>query len=113
MRDFINGFTILIMIIFFTLAAIVGGTYFVFKYRQYWDPKFQSLERQIFEETQSYVHGANQELAKLYLEWKNASDEERAAIEEVIRMRFAQFPPDKVENPELRKWFEDIMLGER
>jgi len=97
---------IFILILVFMAVAVDYGFY------KFWAPKYKAVERQVFEETQSYVHGANQELAKLYLEWKQASTEtEKKAIEEVVRMRFAQFPADKVANDEIREWFEDIMAG--
>ena len=107
-RDFVR---IIINAVFvFTLIMII--TAIIYLYQLIWVPRFESLGRKVFEETQSYVHGANQELAKLYEEWSLAeSDEERAAVEEVVRMRFAQFPPEKVENRKLREWFERIITG--
>jgi hypothetical protein len=55
----------------------------------------QNANREVFEQTQSYVEGKRQELTKDYHEWLNAKPDDKIAIEGIIRESFANFDEDK------------------
>jgi hypothetical protein len=55
----------------------------------------QNANREVFEQTQSYVEGKRQELIKDYHEWLNAKPDDKIAIEGIIRESFANFDEDK------------------
>jgi len=68
----------------------------------------QNSERKVFEETQSYVQGKRQELIKLHHEWMNANADEKLAIESTIRISFANFDENKINEPELYSFLKKI-----
>jgi hypothetical protein len=66
----------------------------------------QNIERKVFENTQSYVHGKRQELSKMFSEYTN-NPEKRETITTLVRVQFADFPADKINNVTLRNWLID------
>jgi protein involved in ribonucleotide reduction len=68
----------------------------------------QNADRQVFEQTQSYVEGKRQELTKDYHEWLNAKPEDRLAIEAVIRSSFANFNEEKYLTGDLYSFLHKI-----
>ena len=68
------------------------------------EPKRENIRREIFENTQSYVQGMTQDLAKSYGEWKKADPDDKAAIETVIKTKFAAFDAEKIENETLKSF---------
>lgn len=69
----------------------------------------QNAQREVFEETQSYIQGKRQELIKLHHEWMSADNESKKSIESTIRMSFANFDETKLEDtPELYSFLKKI-----
>src|SRR5512147_1972955 len=65
-------------------------------------PKRENVRRQIFEETKSYNQGQQQELMRLYVEYKRTKDPiEKKAIAGMVRHQFADYQSYRL-NPELR-----------
>ncbi|MDP3880726.1 MAG: hypothetical protein Q8Q32_00900 [bacterium] len=99
----------------FGLAFIVtlafGATWLGIEWRGFFGPKKAAVEREIFEQTPSYVHGMKQDLVKYRFEWLRAKEdpETRSGIESTVRMRFAQFDPKYLEDPELYSFFRQAM----
>jgi type II secretory pathway component PulL len=64
----------------------------------------QNADREVFEQTQSYVEGKRQEAVKLYKEYRLAkSPEEKEAIKSIVSHSFANFDENKLSN-ELRNF---------
>ena len=74
------------------------------QWKKFFSPKYQNVERSVFEETKSYVHAVQQDLGKYYAEYQKADADERIAIESVIRMRFAEFDENNIQNNTLRNF---------
>lgn len=92
--------------------ALVGflGTSFDFAMFKFWAPKYENAKRQTFENTQSYVEGKREDLAKYHHEWAvDSSAENRRAIEALVRQQFANFDRSKVEDPELSAWLGECL----
>jgi hypothetical protein len=68
----------------------------------------QNANREVFEQTQSYVEGKRQELIKDYHEWLNAKSEDKIAIEGIIRQSFANFDEDKYLTGDLYNFLHKI-----
>ena len=111
MKDFlkVSGLIILTILCFTGLLFIMSGIGLI--HFKFFGPKYESVRRQVFEETKSYTYGAVQDLVKYKYEWERADYTGKKAIENVVRMRFANFDPNKINNPELRYWFESIISG--
>lgn len=94
----IGGFIGFIALIF---TLNLGGL----GWKMFFAPKYESVNRQVFEETKSYVHGKNEDLAKYFSEYQEAkTDEDKAIIKEVVKVRFAEFDTNKVNVPRLRQF---------
>jgi hypothetical protein len=62
----------------------------------------QNVQREVFEQTQSYVEGKRQEALKYRLEYMSTTDTtEKRAIKAMISQSFANFDEEKL-SPELR-----------
>lgn len=57
-------------------------------------------EREVFEQSQSYVEGKRQEAQKLYQEYIREKDvESKSAIREIVSISFANFDESKLQSP--------------
>ena len=94
------GVFISAVVLIFVLGFIGIGYKMVFK------PLSENVERNVFEETQSYVHGKIQDLAKYKKEYDAEETDElmKRSIETVINQQFAQFNKDHVKDPDLRSF---------
>ena len=79
---------------------------------KFWSVRKANAQREVFEQTQSYIEGKRQELVKLHYEWLKAPKEDKAAIEATIRMSFANFDDSKlVDMPELYHFLIETKYG--
>jgi len=69
-----------------------------------------NANREVFEQTQSYVEGKRQELSKLHREWIKSDNDGKLAIESTVRFNFASFSEEKYlqDSPDLYNWLRDI-----
>lgn len=98
-----------VVLLFVVLGSLAfGAKWLGLEWRGFWGPREAAVERQIFEETQSYNHGMIQQLAKHRLEYLREEDPDaKAAIASTVRMQFAQFDIESLPQPELREfWYE-------
>ena len=111
MKDFfkILGITILGILCFTGLIFLISGLGLI--HLKFFGPKYESVKREIFEENKSYTYGVIQDLVKYKYEWEKADYTGKKAIENIVRMRFANFDPNKINNHKLRAWFESIISG--
>ena len=87
------------------VVLLCGVTWGGIEFYRFFGVKQQNAEREVFEQTKSYVHGKIQALSKAYGEYQLAKDdEEKAAITSVIKVQFAGFDSSLVKNPELRRF---------
>lgn len=94
----VGAFVGLIAVIFILGLAGLG-------YKAFFAPKHAAIDRQVFEQTQSYVHGKVQDLAKYKQEYDATQDfTEHQAIKTVINQQFAQFDSNKVVDSNLRNF---------
>ena len=79
---------------------------------KFWGVRKANAEYQVFKNTQPYLDAKNQDLVKYHHEWKNAkSDEDKKAIESVIRTSFADVKTDgsEIRDPELNQFLKDVL----
>jgi hypothetical protein len=91
------------------LGLCFGLTWLGIEWRGFFGPKRAAVERRIFEETPSYIHGMKQDLMRYRHQWMTADEEKRMGIESTVRMRFAQFDPRHLEDPELSGFYRKCM----
>lgn len=95
---------VLPIILFVTILSI-AGRYGSLNIERFFQPKEQSVQRYVFEETKSYVYGVIQDIGKYYDEWIHSDVENKKIIENIIKQRFPNFDPDKIKSKQLREWF--------
>lgn len=71
---------------------------------KFFGPKKENIRRDIFEQTQSYVHGKIQDLAKYQDEYNKADENGKEAIRQIILLRFAEFDETKIRAINLRNY---------
>lgn len=57
----------------------------------------QNAQREVFEQTQSYVEGKRQEAVKYRLEYMRGDENDKAAIKMMIAQSFANFDENKLD----------------
>ena len=111
MRDNLRFIDLVVGIVLLLGTVIFGLQYLHYKWIGFWKPKYQSVERDVFQNTKSYDFGVQQDLAKYRYEWLRADSVGKRAIENVVRQRFSEYPPDRIKDRVLRNWFESILRG--
>lgn len=110
-KEIKTGLGIFFLVLVAILLLDLGLGYFgVFKTRTVRKEQ-QNANREVFEQTQSYVEGKRQEAVKYYKEYQNADEETRAGIRNVVALSFANFDLDKLQEP-LRTFVYNCMYGE-
>ena len=95
----IIGSFILLFIIIFIIGLYSLG------WMKFFLPKKENIRRQVFEQTQSYIHGKVQDLAKYYDEYNQAdSQNDKESMRQLIIMRFAEFDETKIRSVKLRNF---------
>ena len=104
----IVGLSLLTIVLLIGLSW--GGTALGLLHMKVFEPKRQDIQREIFENTQSYVEGKRQEAMKMYREWGSAPLDEKAALEKMAGHTFANVEDDIFEEP-LRTWVHNCKYG--
>ena len=94
----IGTFVIVIALVF--VLGFVG-----LGYKKIFKPAHENINREVFENTQSFVHGKIQDLAKYKAEYNELTDPtEQAALKAIINQQFAQFDSSKINDANLRNF---------
>jgi nitrate/TMAO reductase-like tetraheme cytochrome c subunit len=91
------------------VVIFVVGIYFLnLSIKENFGTYSKNIDRKIFEETKSYVHGKIQDLANYYQEYQLSSQDEKEIIANVIKVQFADFEADKIKEDVLRAFLIEI-----
>lgn len=97
------------------LALIFVLEYYNFMSYQFFGVHRANVNRQIYEQSQSYVMGKKQELNKMMLEFKTSNDEiSRKAIKNLVAHNFAEFNEDDADynlTNEEKTFLKDMKYG--
>lgn len=93
----------------FSLVVLIAVAFILnllgLEWTKFFKPKRQNIERKVFEETKSYVHGVIQDLGKYYSEYQEADDDGKMVIKNVIKVRFAEFDANHISISKIKRWF--------
>lgn len=90
------------------VAMFVIGLYWL-GWQKFFAPKQANIQREVFEHTQSYVHGAARDLAAYYEQYTKAGTaEDKEAIRQVVIMRFANLDAGLIDNSGLRSFLTNM-----
>lgn len=107
-KKIIIGLFSAISIFVMLIALAFGANVLDLKFMEFFGVRRENVRREIFEETKSYTHGKIQDLAKYYDEHRKAGPEDRAAIESVVKMHFANFDVEKIQNYQLKQFLVSV-----
>lgn len=89
-----------------------GGTALGLLHMKVFEPKRQNIQREVFENTQSYVEGKRQESIKDYKEWLQADDDSKRALENLAAHKYANFDHVKyLEVGPVKTWVHNCKNG--
>ena len=96
------------MLIIIMITTISLGI-FDLEWSKFYKPRKENIRRNVFENTQSYVHGKSQELAKYYEEYRKSDNEEdKSAISSMVIMKFSDFNTLQLNSPKLKQFLTSI-----
>lgn len=67
-----------------------------------------NIDREIYEQSKSYIHGKTQDLAKYYEEYQSTDEDGKQVIRNLIQMNFTEFDETKIENRRLRIFLQEM-----
>jgi len=70
--------------------------------------KNADIDRKIYEQSKSYIHGKTQDLAKYYEEFQKADEQGKQVIKNIIQMNFAELDETKIENRRLKAFLQEM-----
>lgn len=94
------------------IALIIGLGFGGLWYKGYFGPKYQEIDREIWEQTTSRIHGSTQEIGKRYLEYQKADEDEKVAICSYLRTSYPNLDSDNIDDYKLRQFFNNCRYGE-
>lgn len=114
MKQVLKGALVTILCLAVFIGLLAALNVIDLKFYQYFGKEKANIQREIFEENKSHVHGMIEDLAKYKLELARTEDEvERKAIINYITENYATFDGDKIENDSLREFYYDVMEGSK
>jgi len=80
MRTFLTVLAVF-FIVYIGGFFILGGNFFLYKF---WAPRYRNVQRQVFEQSQSYVQGKNTYISRLRLQYENVPEQQKEALRRLI-----------------------------
>lgn len=104
---------LIILILFATIALSFGLEWMGLEWEGFFKAKKANIDREVFENTKSYVEGMIGDLADYQYEFKTAENEvEKKAIGQLIRNKYADFDYDLIDNIDLKLFLQKILRGD-
>ena len=107
----IGIFILIVLVIFLFIGLMVASPFLGLWYRSYFEPKHKEIDREVWEQTPSRIHGAVQEIAKRQIEYIAADDQERQAICSFLRNSYPNLDPMNIHDSKLRQFFTNCKYG--
>ena len=98
-KNILYGVLITMGLFAFLMGVAFGTGAFEVLYTKTIGKAKQNAQREVFEETQSYVEGKRQEALKLFKEYNEADEEGKEAIEYMVSSQFANFDESHLRGP--------------
>jgi len=92
----------------FILALPIGIGLYDLKWSEFYQPKKENIRREVFENTQSFVQGKTQELAKYFEEYSKADADGKETVRQIIIMQFSDFDESKMRSAKLKQFLTEM-----
>ena len=112
MREGLKFFGFLAIFAAVFVGILFGVSALGLIYFQFFAPKFQAAQRDVYEQTPSYVQGKEQSLAELQFEYQRAKTQgEKNNIRSMIVNEAATIDLDLIKDRNLRRFVFDMREG--
>lgn len=91
-----------------SLLSIIIFTVIGIQIKKQFGVENANVDREIYEESKSYVHGKIQDLAKYYEEYQKADEQGKKVIRNMIQINFAEFDSKHINNDKLKIFFIEM-----
>lgn len=91
-----------------SILAIVILTVVGLQLKEQFGVKNADIDREIYEQSKSYVHGKLGDLAKYYEEYHKADDQGKEVIRNMIQLNFSEFDSKLINNDKLKTFFIEM-----
>jgi len=108
------GITILVIIGILILLFVIGfiGQAVNLWNLKFWGPKYEDAKRDIWEQTNSRINGAIQQIAESRLEYLRTEDPiEKEAICSTLRSMYPDITTDEIDDYTIRQFFSNCKYG--
>jgi rubrerythrin len=79
------------------------------EWNKFFSTRQENVKTQVFENTQSYIDGKNNELSSLYQEYQQAkTDEDKQILKNVVIQKFGDFDTDKIKTEQLKNFLKQM-----
>lgn len=106
MKDWLKAVLAFIGVVILFVALTYGVGWFGVGYTKTVGKAQKNAEREVYEQTQSYVHAKKQEALKFYKEYQKADPSEKQGIKAMVSHSFAEFDETKLDGF-VRSFVED------
>jgi len=113
MKNIFKGIVIFLgIIVLLGIGGFVANGTGLITYK-FFGPKWENARREVFENTNSFTKGKNQEATRLMFQYNQATDPvEKNAIKQTIALSFADFNEDKyTKSIELKAFIKRMKYG--
>jgi len=96
-----NSLSEILFLVCIFVLVYVSNEFDIFSTRTQ-DVRKENARREVFEQSQNYIDGKNQELSKLYYDWRKSKPEDKTIIENLVRSDFENFSTRNVKNEDVK-----------
>ncbi len=89
------------------LAALVGLTYLSFQLYAFYNPKYEEVRRETYEQSRAFNEGMVRDLENLKMQYQTAAPDQQAGLRAVILHRFSVYPTDRLP-PDLQAFYTQL-----
>ena len=95
-----------------TLIGLValgfGLNFFGYAQFAFFNPKYEQVRRNTFEQSQAYVEGQRRDIQNLRIDWMSATGDQKAAIRSLALTRINGLPEEVVSMPAIQSFKREL-----
>jgi hypothetical protein len=110
MKEFFGLISIIITLLFLATATIFGLSYLGYLSTAFYQPRYEEIRRQTFEQSRAFNEGMVRDLENIKMQYMTATDTEKVGLRAVVIHRFSVYPQDQLP-PDLQLFYSQLTTG--
>lgn len=90
------------------VALGFGLNFFGYAQFAFFNPKYEQVRRNTFEQSQAYVEGQRRDIQNLRIDWMSATGDQKAAIRSLALTRINGLPEEVVSMPAIQSFKREL-----